>query len=78
MNDERSCLGNSPLAGFAHSLIGVYINTVQSALSGTLAVVCVSHWDQGSPGTKLAHSPLKCVFSVSKDSLAACVRFASI
>lgn len=65
VNDERSCLCNSPLAGFTHQLIGVYVIPVQSALSGTLAVVCVSHWDKGSPGTKLVHSSLKYVFSVS-------------
>lgn len=65
VNDERSRLLNSSLAGFTHSLIGVYINAVQSALSGTLAAVCVSLWDKDSPGTKLSHSPLKRVFSVS-------------
>lgn len=63
MNNERFRLCNSPLAGFTHSLIGVYIIPVQSALSGTLEAVCVSRWDKDSPGTKLAHSPTEvCVF----------------
>lgn len=45
VSDERPRLCNSPFAGFTHSLIGVYIIPVQSALSGTLAAVCVSRWD---------------------------------
>lgn len=51
---------NSPFAGFTHSLIGVYIT--QSALS---VCVCVSHRVRNSPGTKLAHSPLKSGLFVS-------------
>lgn len=45
VSDERPRLCNSPFAGLTHSLIGVYIIPVQSALSGTLAAVCVSRWD---------------------------------
>lgn len=37
VNDERPGLRNSPLAGFTHSLIGVYVTPVQSALGGTPA-----------------------------------------
>lgn len=49
VSGEWPRLCHSPLAGFTHALISVYNSPIQSGLSGTLAVVCVSLLELNPP-----------------------------
>lgn len=67
LNDAWSRFCNSPLVGFTHSLIGVYIKAIQSVCSGTHAAVGASHCDQESSAEVCVFCLSGLVCSVSAD-----------
>jgi len=78
VSDERSRLCAARRPGVLTLWLVFMLLPSNQVSVARLLRLCVSRWDEDSPGTKLAHSPPISVFSVSQDSLVGCVRFAHI